>query len=214
MKPILLDLFCGPGGACKGYQRAGFYVVGIDSEPQSHYCGDEFYQRDAFEALVVLGAHADAIHASPPCQHYARVTEWRGKRSNHPDLVARTREALVLWEGSWHRPWIIENVCEAPLRKDLVLCGTMFGLNIQRHRAFEVNFPVVRFGECHHTKSNLPFIHKGERRYADEMGCTWMNKREARQAIPPVYCEFIGRQLMSILVNRTSNKEPLSGDTP
>ena len=30
MKPKLLDLFCGAGGATKGLQRAGFYVVGVD----------------------------------------------------------------------------------------------------------------------------------------------------------------------------------------
>jgi DNA (cytosine-5)-methyltransferase 1 len=33
-KPKLLDLYCGAGGASKGYQRAGFYVVGVDINPQ------------------------------------------------------------------------------------------------------------------------------------------------------------------------------------
>jgi len=46
-KPRLLDLFCGAGGASKGYQRAGFYVVGVDIKQQPHYCGDEFHQADA-----------------------------------------------------------------------------------------------------------------------------------------------------------------------
>lgn len=40
----LLDLFCGAGGATKGYQQAGFYVVGIDKEPQPHYCGHTLSQ--------------------------------------------------------------------------------------------------------------------------------------------------------------------------
>lgn len=31
------------------------------------------------------------------------------------------------------------------------------------------------------------------------MGCTWMNSKEARQAIPPAYTEFIGRDLISYL---------------
>lgn len=34
MKPRLLDLFCGAGGAGMGYHRAGFEVVGVDIKPQ------------------------------------------------------------------------------------------------------------------------------------------------------------------------------------
>ena len=34
MKPRLLDLCCCAGGCTKGYQRAGFYVVGVDQNPQ------------------------------------------------------------------------------------------------------------------------------------------------------------------------------------
>ncbi len=30
VKPVLLDLFCGQGGAGKGYHDAGFEVVGVD----------------------------------------------------------------------------------------------------------------------------------------------------------------------------------------
>jgi hypothetical protein len=37
--------------------------------------------------------------------------------------------------------------------------------------------------------------HKAERAYADALGCGWMNKTEARQAIPPAYTEWIGAQL-------------------
>ena len=28
--PLLLDLFCGAGGAAMGYHRAGFDIVGVD----------------------------------------------------------------------------------------------------------------------------------------------------------------------------------------
>jgi hypothetical protein len=57
-RPRLLDLFCGAGGAAKGYQRAGFYVVGIDLASQPDYCGDEFIQAGALGS-----AYADARYS-------------------------------------------------------------------------------------------------------------------------------------------------------
>lgn len=47
-KPRLLDLFCGAGGAARGYQMAGFYVVGVDNRPQ---CGIMFAHGFAQESL-------------------------------------------------------------------------------------------------------------------------------------------------------------------
>jgi DNA (cytosine-5)-methyltransferase 1 len=47
-------------------------------------------------------------------------------------------------------------------------------------------------------------MHKNERAYADAMGCTWMTKEEARQAIPPAYTEYIGAQLMDHLKERAA----------
>lgn len=38
MKPRLLDLFCGAGGAAMGYHRAGFEVVGVDIKPHVVEC--------------------------------------------------------------------------------------------------------------------------------------------------------------------------------
>jgi DNA (cytosine-5)-methyltransferase 1 len=184
-RPRLLDLFCGAGGATRGYQRAGFYVIGVDLEPQPNYCGDEFHQADAM-TFPLEGF--DLIHASPPCQRFARVTAWRGDPGRHPDLLTPMLERL----RRQSTPWVVENVPEAIPRPDLVLCGSSFGLRVRRHRHFLLSWPTFDLlAPCvHHV--TLPFMHKGERAYADAMGCDWMTKTEARQAIPPAYTEWIG----------------------
>src|SRR5579859_2276963 len=104
MKPRLLDLFCGAGGSAKGYQRAGFYVVGVDIKPQPHYCGDEFHRGDAMTWPL---EGFDVIHASPPCQAYSVMTKrTKGAQATHPDLIAPMRRRLQ----RANQRWVIENV--------------------------------------------------------------------------------------------------------
>lgn len=198
MKPRILDLYAGAGGAARGYQQAGFHVTGVDVRPQPRYAGDEFHQADALRFPL---DGFDAIHASPPCQHYAGVTAWRGNQNDHPDLVARTR---VLLEAT-SLPWVMENVREAPIRGDILLCGTQFGLPIRRHRHFETNWSdLVMRPPCQHHPSDLAFEHKQERAYADAMGCHWMTAREAREAIPPAYTTFLGGLLLEHVQRRAA----------
>jgi DNA (cytosine-5)-methyltransferase 1 len=207
MRPRLLDLFCGAGGAAMGYHRAGFDVTGVDHAPQPRY-PFEFVQADVFwwmrYALPVWTASRGsfgAIHASPPCQHHANVTGWRGDRSNHPDLLNPTLTRLERITI----PWVVENVPEALPTWDYILCGSQFGLTfngrtIKRHRGFRrgnwAGYSLLP--PCDHRRV-LPFMHKDERAYADAMGCTWMTKEEARQAIPPAYTEYLGGQLLAVL---------------
>jgi DNA (cytosine-5)-methyltransferase 1 len=49
MKPRLIDLYCGGGGAAMGYYRAGFEVVGVDINRQTNF-PFEFHQADAMAA--------------------------------------------------------------------------------------------------------------------------------------------------------------------
>jgi len=174
-----------------GYHRAGFEMTGVDNAYQKNY-PFRFIQADALEYVAEHGHEYDFIHASPPCQHYANVTRWRGVQSEHPDLLGSTRELL---EGSGV-PWAIENVERSPMRPDLILCGSHFGLRVRRHRWFETSWRgFALLPGCQH-RDLLPFMHKGERAYADAMGCVWMSNREAREAIPPAYTEWIGEQLV------------------
>jgi DNA (cytosine-5)-methyltransferase 1 len=198
MKPRLLDAGCHRGGATRGYQLAGFYVIGLDIEPQPRYIGDEFHQGDML--TWPLDGY-DAIHASPPCQRHANVTRWRGHQDDHPDILTPMLARLA----NVTTPWVVENVPEALPTWDYILCGSQFGLTlngrtIKRHRGFRRGnwYGYSLLPPCDH-RNMRPFMHKDERAYADAMGCTWMSKEEGRQAIPPAYTEHIGRQLLTVL---------------
>lgn len=177
-----------------GYHRAGFDVVGVDVRPQPRY-PFAFVQDDA---LVTPLDGFDAIHASPPCQGYANVTRWRGDPEAHPRLIEAVRARLA----AAGVPWVIENVRTPALRSPVVLCGTALGVRVRRHRYFEL--PWLPFGlvpPCRHG-DELPFDHGGawtESDYRAALGCEWMTVREARQAIPPAYTEWVGRELRAAL---------------
>ncbi len=133
----LLDLYCGGGGATEGYQRAGWYVTGVDNNSinKKNYCGDEFICDDAIQYCLDHGHEYDAIHASPPCQAYSVSTALARQRGKtYPNLIETTRAALL----SSGKPFIIENVPPAPIRKDIKLRGDMFGLKVLKIRVFEI----------------------------------------------------------------------------
>jgi DNA (cytosine-5)-methyltransferase 1 len=204
MSPRLLDLFCGAGGAAMGYHRAGFEVVGVDIAAQPHY-PFEFHQADA---LTFPLDGFDAIHASPPCQAYSSATKAWGRTADHPDLYSATRERLLA-QGA---PWVIENVIGAPCHHGVVLCGSMFGLGVQRHRSFESSELMLLDRSCRHSGRSLtvtghsPYWWDQGRRtqaasedIAAAMGIDWMNRREIVQAIPPAFTTWIGTQLLAAL---------------
>lgn len=209
-KPRMLDCYCGGGGATKGYQRAGFYVVGVDIKSQPHYIGEEFYRADALEYIREHGHEFDVIHASPPCQRFCDGTPMN-RRMGHPDLISATREALL----ATGKPYIIENVRHAPLRADIVICGCQVGLpRIRRIRHFETNQQLfVLLPPCQHeqfaitvtghgtTSGNRKTLGRnvGVDEMRSEMGIDWMNRDELSQAIPPAYTQLIGSLLMEKL---------------
>jgi DNA (cytosine-5)-methyltransferase 1 len=156
-KPLLYDLYCCAGGATRGYQMAGFRVIGIDRDPQPKYIGDGFIQMDCLEfmARYLAGEFeiASAFAASPPCQVHSALSHF-ATPGKHLDLIPQTREAL----RSTGLPYVMENVPGAPLdcARGVMLCGTMFrlgtscGAELRRHRYFETNWKVGFNPECEH----------------------------------------------------------------
>jgi DNA (cytosine-5)-methyltransferase 1 len=201
MKPRCIDLFCGAGGAAKGLQRAGYYVVGVDIKKQPRYCGDEFHQADAM-TFPLNGF--DFLWASPPCQRYSQGSIAAKSSHRHPDLVAPVRNRL----HNARRPWVIENVPRSPVRQDIVLCGSMFRLELRRHRYFECH-PIFfsLLPACDHSRRVYSvFGHgSGKKNRSDwgtvadwkrAMGIDWMIRNELTQAIPPAYSKYIGEQML------------------
>lgn len=212
-RPLLLDLFCGAGGAAMGYHRAGFEVVGVDINPQPNY-PFEFHQFDALKFIERAWpwmAMVSAVHASPPCHDHSTLRSVAGvDGTGH--LLAATRERLQV-SGL---PWVIENVPGAPMRTDYRLCGCMFGLSpLRRERWFETSWQgfdlrapcshegiaisVIGHGmQGHEYRKGATYTQADRRRV---MGIDWMNRDELAQAIPPAYTAYIGAQLLDAVRN-------------
>ena len=209
----LLDLYCKAGGASKGYQLAGFEVVGVDIKKQKRY-PYEFIQADCLELMKDMEflKSFDVIAASPPCQTHSITQHLRnaqGRSTDKVDLIPQTREALI----ASGKPYVIENVPGAPLIEPIQMCGSYFGLKVRRHRKFESNLPIVG-SPCKHKEQGKPVgvygsmkdeIPKGghtaktieEAREA--MGIDWMIWGELVEAIPPIYTQEIGKQLLLLM---------------
>jgi hypothetical protein len=218
MKPRLLDLFCCGGGAGMGYHRAGFEVVGVDIDG-SHAATYpfEFHQGDALEYLKEHGHEFDAVHASPPCQSSCTLTAGTNRGREYLNLIPDTREAFELLTV----PTVMENVQGSDLRRDLTLCGEMFGLGVIRHRYFELGGWAVGAPEHkphrgrvagwrHGTFYPGPYFAvygngggKGTvEQWQTAMGIDWLTDRvELAEAIPPAYTEWIGNHLRELIEN-------------
>ncbi len=202
-RPKGLDLFCGAGGASMGYHRAGFEMTGVDNRPQPRY-PFRFIHTDALDYVTAHGHEYDAVFASPPCQRYSEATPV-AIRATLPDLIGPTRDALQ----ALGVPYVIENVENARrhLINPVMLCGTMFGMSIWRHRYFETHpFWCLAPASCLHIGRPIS-LHPGSNARKGRgdtsvavarvaMGIDWMSKEEIHEAIPPAYTEFIGRQLL------------------
>jgi DNA (cytosine-5)-methyltransferase 1 len=192
-----------------GYHRAGLDVVGVDIKPQPNY-PFEFHQADALSYPL---EGFDGFHASPPCQDYTTMNNRWG--SDAPRLIAPIRERLRATE----LPYVIENVpgAKAWLLSPLELTGEMFGLAVHRPRLFESNQLFLAPPRPPRQKNAVAVYGKQDGRRlwtrtdgtelrvanlemaSAAMAIDWMTWDEIREAIPPAYTEWIGRQLLPSL---------------
>jgi DNA (cytosine-5)-methyltransferase 1 len=215
----LLDLCCGVGGAGAGYARAGFDVTGVDLVRQPDY-------PFAFHIGDVL-THPldgyDAIHASPPCKHRtvaraSSVALYPTLFDPHPDLLGPVLRGFMELDV----PWVIENVPGAPVGfgpEPFVLCGSMFGLRVRRHRLFWSNVPMTP-PPCDHagqgpvvgvygtggadaaraSRGGGGGVKVAGADAAAALGIDWTDRQAGlSQAIPPAYTEWIGQRLLEAL---------------
>ena len=193
-RPRVADLYCCAGGAAIGLAEAGFEVVGFDIKPSKNY-PFEIHQANALDVDL---SGFDLVWASPPCQAHTQLKVTSSIK--HECFIERTREKL----RRSGKPYIIENVPNAPLIDPIKLDGHMFGLGIVRQRWFESSHflftpsPIVRKRFAGQVRFAGPeYVSDAQLRAA--MGIShYMNRYESRQAIPPVYAFYLANQMRQV----------------
>jgi DNA (cytosine-5)-methyltransferase 1 len=143
-------------------------IIGVDIVNQPRYP----FQFRLANAMNYPLEGFDFIWASPPCQAYTMM-RYMGKSTGEgaPDLVGPIRERL----SSNNTPWVIENVVGSPLKFAALLCGSAFGLGVQRHRVFESTFLVLAPSCRHGNFSPTPVWGDGR-----------PSRQEARKKVRPI----------------------------
>lgn len=192
-----------------GLHQAGYEVTGVDIRPQPRY-PFHFHQGDAFEWLEnpTRLAEYDLVWASPKCQAHSVLTPTAHK-GNHEIQLPRVLELL----RAQSTPYIVENVqgTQTLMRDPVMLCGSMFGLDIWRHRWFEIGNCNVFFllPPCDH--SFAPVLVSGTprrggvRKEPSAATCRraletpWMTRKEMDEAIPPAYSRFLAERINEVV---------------
>ena len=159
------------------------------------------------------------IHASPPCQSYSRAAKgpsWG--QISEVDLISKLRKNL----DDLQIPYVIENVEGSPLKNPIKLCGSMFNLKVRRHRIFESTFRINTSNlNCNHKKQGKPIgiygsmndtvkgvcsktgktvyggsTAKNLKEAQDAMQINWLGWGDLKEALPPIYTQFIGYQFI------------------
>lgn len=231
MKPKLLDLFSCAGLGADGYAEH-FDVFCVDNDPRA--LRHNPHPSRCADVLEVLADEAfvrefDLVHYSAPCQGFSAtrcLADAQGKgRGRAVDLLHPVRDRLT----AIGVPWVAENVTRSPVRSwpgVVRLCGSAFGLKVERHRWFAPSPGLALAGtDCRHADAFDVDLVSGKPRpwgvyYAkgdsipsggrtalsDEHGHEVMGVTSRRvpwrylcEGLPPAYTEHLGRQLAAQL---------------
>jgi DNA (cytosine-5)-methyltransferase 1 len=193
----VLDLCCCSGLSAEGILRhPNVSILGIDNKKPSYYPGT-FMLTDATKLDLTFVQLFNFVWGSPPCQWRSRGAEYARRQGKQYINILDEVRALITASG---KPGVIENIPEAQVRPDFMLCGSMFGLPQMRHRHFECINWVPRYKKlyCDHTinKGNNHVIAGSFRGTihdaAISMDCYPTRLRsELKEGIPPAYSQFI-----------------------
>lgn len=229
--PEIADVCSCAGLGADGYAAVGLLPHGYDHEPQPDYPYPftKADVRDLVETDALDGY--DARHFSLPCQWATtagRLRDAQGGTSKYPDML--TPLLPVIRDRYRAQPWVIENVDDnrgvmrrimapQPGESLVRLCGSMFGLEVQRHRLFLSNVP-LRPGYCDHSRFPLdPHTGKprpwgvyhvkgdkipsgGRTALDEEHGRHVMGSRrllpwdKLKEGFPPAYTSYVGADLL------------------
>lgn len=207
---IILDLFCGIGGAAIGIKKAfpDAKIIGMDINNYSEQYPFEFIQKDITKLTLeeINEINPDFIWSSPPCQAYSFSTRKAVniEKKEYPDLVKYARDLLL----QANKPFIIENVVGSPLikEKSVLLWADMFNIESKRPRKFEIHgFEIKKLPKRNKLLKNYRLISGGggwiregenvERMSLEQakelFGINTNSMKEASQIVFPQYSEFL-----------------------
>lgn len=230
-RPRLLDLFSCAGIGADGYVRAGWRVTCVDTDAKAlAWCPWDTMRADAMELLKdqEFIDRFDVIHASPPCQGFTAARELakaQGKGDGVKTLDLLTPTLAILEKMGNQIPWVVENVPRSPLGKKagaVQLCGSAFGLKVQRHRLFLSNVklegvmcdhasfekdPVSGkprpWGVYYAAGDNIPSGGRTCRDVNHAMECMGVGRRVPwdylKEGLPPAFTHHIGMQMKKVI---------------
>jgi DNA (cytosine-5)-methyltransferase 1 len=203
----MIDLCCGIGGASVGYKMAGWQVaLGVDTEPYKDYPFSMYHHdfEHFLETRMDAVNNVDLIHLGLP------------KSKHMPNFDKRVDAARRLLKTTG-KPYVIEfnEMDKKSAYNPIVLCGTMFGKQMIYHKFYETNVPIACNMVCQHigtVRGGGLIIAPGSRnrQYDTKMSdkelikstleIGWTDNLDGlRQATPPYYTYWIGRQLINYL---------------